>query len=179
MTARRAGWTLAGVALVAVLVAAVVAAGLLGTARSPAAASDVTARLGPITVHATMLRPGASGTLTTDVRVTTSGRTVDQLDAAIADGVPVAVYHEVISLADVPDDLASCGGAVPPPGVVGQWMHYGPLVVYGTSSGSSPAADATLTVPPDGAARPGGTVTVTLYFARAGALVLRLPVSGD
>jgi hypothetical protein len=170
MTVRRAGWTLAGVALVA--------AGLLGTARAPSAASEVTARLGPITVHATMPRPGASGTLTTDVRVTTSAHTGDQLDAAIADGVPVGVYHEVISLADMPDDLASCGGAAPPPGVVEQWMHDGPLVVYGTSSGSSPAADATLTVPPDGDARAGGTVAVTLYFARAGSLVLRLPVSG-
>jgi hypothetical protein len=178
MTARLAGWTLGGVALVA--------AGLLGTARAPAAASGVTARLGPITVSATALRPGASGTLTTDLRVTTSGRTFDQLDAAIADGIPVGVYHEVIALTDMPDDLASCGGVVPPSGVVEQWMHYGPLVVYATSSGSSgssattaaaAAADATLTVPAGGAARPGGTVAVTLYFARAGSLVLRLPVS--
>ena len=102
----------------------------------------------------------------------------DQLDAAIADGIPVGVYHEVIALTDMPDDLASCGGIVPPSGVVEQWMHYGPLVVYGTSAGSSAAADATLTVPAGSAARPGGTVAVTLYFARAGSLVLRLPVSG-
>jgi len=170
MTARRAGWTLAGVALVA--------AGLLGTARAPLAPGDVTARLGPITVSATALRLGASGTLTTDVRVTTIGRTSDQLDAAIADGIPVGVYHEVIALTDMPDDLASCGGVVPPSGVVEQWMHYGPLVVYGTSAGSSAAADATLTVPAGSDARPGGTVAVTLYFARAGSLVLRLPVSG-
>jgi hypothetical protein len=87
------------------------------------------------------------------------------------------VYHEVISLTDMPDDLASCGGVAPPPAVVRQWMHYGPLVVYGTASGSPAVADATLTVPPDGAARPGGTVAVTLYFARAGSLVVRLPVS--
>lgn len=174
MTARRAGWTLAGVALVA--------AGLLGTARAPVAPGDVTARLGPITVSATALRLGASGTLTTDVRVTTIGRTSDQLDAAIADGIPVGVYHEVIALTDMPDDLASCGGVVPPSGVVEQWMHYEPLVVYGTSAGSSgspaAAADATLTVPAGSDARPGGTVAVTLYFARAGSLVLRLPVSG-
>jgi hypothetical protein len=171
MTARRAGWTLAGVGLVA--------AGLLGTARAPAVASDVTARLGPITVSATALRLAAAGTLTADVRVTTSGRSSDQLDAAIADGVPAGVYHEVISLTDMPDDLASCGGAAPPSGVVQQWMHYGPLVVYGTSSGSPQPADARLTVTPDGAARPGGTVAVTLYFARAGSLVLRLPVSDN
>ena len=169
MTARRAGWMLAGVALVA--------GGLLGTARAPVAPGDVTARLGPITVRATALRLGAAGTLSTDVRVTTSGRTSDQLDAAIADGIPVGVYHEVIALTDMPDDLASCGGVVPPSGVVEQWMHYGPLVVYGTSAGSA-AADATLTVPAGSAARPGGTVAVTLYFARAGSLVLRLPVSG-
>jgi hypothetical protein len=170
MTAARAGRTLAGVALVA--------AGLLGTARAPAAAGDVTARLGPITVSATAWRAGTAGTLTADVRVTTSGRTSDQLDAAIADGVPLGVYHEVISLTDMPDDLASCGGVVPPSGVVSQWMHYGPLVVSGTSSGSPEAADATITVPRDGAARPGGTLAVTLYFARAGSLVVRLPVSG-
>lgn len=170
MTARRAGWTLAGVALVA--------AGLLGTARAPVAPGHVTARLGPITVSATALRPGARGTFTTDLRVTTIGRTSDQLDAAIADGIPVGVYHEVIALTDMPDDLASCGGIVPPSGVVEQWMHYGPLVVYGTSAGSSAAADATLTVPAGSTARPGGTVAVTLYFARAGSLVLRLPVSG-
>lgn len=170
MTAGRARWTLAGVALVA--------AGVLGTARAPAAAGDVTARLGPITVDATALRPGAAGTLTAGLRVTTSGRASDQLDAAIADGAPAEVYHEVISLTDMPDDLASCGGVAPPSSVVEQWMHDGPLVVYGTSSGSPAAADATLTVAADAAARPGGTVAVTLYFARAGSVVLRLPVGG-
>lgn len=171
MTARRAGWTLAGVALVA--------AGLMGTARAPVAAGDVTARLGPITVRATALHPGGqSGTLTTDVQVTMSGRGQDQLDAAIADGVPVGVYHEVLDLTDIPGDLASCGGAVPPSGVVDQWMHYGPLVVYGTSSGPSAPADATLTVPQGGNSPAGGTEAITLYFAHAGSLVLRLPVSG-
>jgi hypothetical protein len=169
MSARRAGWTLGGTALIA--------AGLLGTARAPATPGDVTARVGPITVSATALRPGAAGALTADVRVTTSGRTADQLDAAIADGIPVGVYHEVIALTDMPDDLASCGGVVPPSGVVKRWMHYGPLVVYGTSAGSSATADATLTVAAGGAARPGETIAVTLYFARAGSLVLQLPVS--
>jgi hypothetical protein len=168
VTARRAGWTLAGVVLVA--------AGLMGTARTPVAAGDVTARLGPITVRATALHPGAAGTLTAGLRVTISGRGSDQLDAAIAGGVPVGVYHEVISLTDLPADLASCGGVVPPSGVVDQWMHYGPLVVYGTSSGTSAPADATLAVPPDGAAPAGGTEAITLYFAHAGALVVRLPV---
>jgi hypothetical protein len=169
VTARRAGWTLAGVALVA--------AGLMGTARAPVAVGDVTARLGPITVRATALHPGAAGTLTADVRVTTSGRASDQLDAAIAGDVPVGVYHEVISLADLPEDLASCGGVVPPSGVVDQWMHYGPLVVYGTSSGTPAPAEGTLSVPLDSAGPAGGTEAITLYFAHAGTLVLRLPVS--
>ena len=168
MTPRRAGWTLAGVALVG--------AGLMGTSRAPVAAGDVTARLGPVTVRATALRPGAAGTLTADVRVTTSARAADQLDAAIAGGVPVGVYHEVISLTDLPADLASCGGVVLPSGVVDQWMHYGPLVVYGTSSGKPAPADATLSVPREGAVPAGGTQTITLYFAHAGTLVLRLPV---
>jgi hypothetical protein len=171
MNARRAGWTLAGVALVA--------AGLMGTARAPvsAAAGAVTARLGAITVRATDLHPGGAGTLTTSLRVTMSGRGQDQLDAAIANGAPVGVYHTVISLTDMPDELASCGGAVPPSGVVDQWMHYGPLVVYGSSSGWP--ADATLTVPPGGNPAAGGTETISLYFARAGSLVLRLPVGGS
>lgn len=174
MTARRAGWALAGAALVA--------AGLTGTARAPAAAGDpatgdVSARLGVLTVRATALRPGAAGTLTAGVRVTISGRGSDQLDAAIADGVPVGIYHEVISLADMPGDLASCGGVMPSSGVVDQWMHYGPLVVDGTSSGTSAPADGTLAVP-RGSGPAAGAVTVTLYFAHAGPLVLRLPVSG-
>jgi hypothetical protein len=170
MTGRRARWSLAGVALVAV--------GLTGTARAPAAASDVTARLGPVTVRASALHPGQSGTLTTNLRVTMSGRGQDQLDAAIAGGVPVGVYHEVISLTDMPDDLAACGGAIPSSGVVDQWMHYGPLVVYGSSSGPAAAADGTLTIPAGATAPAGGTETITLYFAHAGSLVLRLPVSG-
>jgi hypothetical protein len=169
VTARRAGWTLAGVALVA--------AGLMGTARAPVAAGDVTAQLGPITVRATALHPGShTGTLTTDVQVTMSGHGQDQLDAAIANGVPVGVYHEVINLADMPDDLAACGGAVPPSGVVDQWMHYGPLVIYGTSPGQAPA-DATLTIQQSNSPA-GGTEAITLYFAHAGTLILRLPVSG-
>ena len=168
MTARRAGWALAGVVLIA--------AGVLGTARAPGAAGDVTARLGPITVRATALRPGAAGTLTAGLLVTTTGRAADQLDAAIAGGVPVGVYHEVISLTDLPQELASCGGVVPPSGVVDQWMHYGPLVVYGTSSGTSAPAEATLSVPRGGTVPAGGIEAITLYFAHAGALVLRLPV---
>ena len=52
---RRAGWTLAGLALLL--------AGLAGTAPA-SAAGNVTARLGSITVSATALRPGPAGTLT-------------------------------------------------------------------------------------------------------------------
>ena len=166
----RAGWTVAGLALVV--------AGLTGMARPPGA-SDVIARLGPITVSATALSPGPSGTLTATMRVSTAGPRSDQLDAALAsDGAPVGVYHQVISLTDVPDDLASCGGAVPPPAVVQQWMHYGPLTVPGQSSGASRPADATLTVRPVSALPPGGTLAITLYFANAGPVVLRMPVSG-
>ena len=49
---RRAGWTLAGAGLLL--------AGLAGTAPAPGAVA-VTARLGPITVSATALRPGPGG----------------------------------------------------------------------------------------------------------------------
>lgn len=168
----RAGWTLAGVAIVF--------AGLTGMARAPAhpaAPAGATARLGPLTVNATALRPGPSGTLTATVRVTTSGSGSDQLDAAIANGVPAELYHQVISLTDVPD-LALCGGAdIPPPGVVSQWMHDGPLVVYGRSAVPSPLAAAILTVTAAGTPPPGGKVSVTLYFANAGSVVLPVPVS--
>ena len=77
----RAGWTLAGLALVV--------AGLTGMARAPRDA-DAIARLGPITVSATALSPGPSGTLTASLQVSTAGPRPDQLDAAIAaDGAPV------------------------------------------------------------------------------------------
>jgi hypothetical protein len=74
---RRAGWTLAGIGLLL--------AGLAGTAPAPGAVA-VTARLGPITVSATPLRPGPGGTLTASVQVSTSGQASDQLDAALAAG---------------------------------------------------------------------------------------------
>jgi len=175
VSAGRAGCALGGIALVA--------AGLMGMtgASGPPGgpASEVIARVGAVTVRASALRPGQPGTLTTSVRVTLSGRGQDQLDAAIAaDGAPAGLYHTVISLLDLPDDLASCGGAVPPSGVVSQWMHSGPLVVYGTSPGSSVPAVATLTIPRDGASRAGQTEPITLYFAHAGPVVLRLTVSG-
>jgi hypothetical protein len=158
---------------------AIVVAGLTGMARASAPRpAEVNARLGPITVTASALRPGSPGTgqrgtLTAAMRVSTTGPRPDQLDAAIAaDGAPVGVYHQVISLADMPADVASCGGAVPPGGVVQRWMHYGPLTVPGKSG-----ADAILTV--QRAAPPAdGTLAVTLYFATAGSVVLRLPVSG-
>ena len=164
---RRAGWALAGAALIL--------AGLAGA--TPAAGSGtVLARLGPITVSATALRPGPTGTLTSSVEVSTSGQPSDQLDAAIAaDGAPVGVYHQRVNVGELPD-LAGCGAETPSPGVVDRWLHYGPLLVPGRSGGASPPAVATLTVPP-GPARPGATLAITLYFAHAGSVLLRLPVS--
>ena len=168
----RAGLTLAGLALIL--------AGLTGTARSAggAAAGGVTARLGSITVDATALSQGPAGTLTASVRVTTSGQRPDELDAALAaDGTPVAVYHDWVSVATL-SDLTDCGGEVTPPTVVQQWLHYGPLPVPGRSGGASMPADATLTLRPAPRPPAGATLAITLYFADAGALVLRLPVAG-
>jgi hypothetical protein len=34
-----------------------------------------------------------------------------------------------------------------------------------------------LTVPPDASLRTGATLAITLYFAQAGSVILRLPVS--
>ncbi len=164
---RRAGWTLAGLALIL--------AGLTGTAPA-SGAGDVIARLGSITVNVSALRPGPSGMLTTSVQVTTSGQPSDQLDAAIAaGGAPVAVYHQQVSVGEIPD-LTGCGGDIAPAGVVNHWLHYGPLLIPGRSGGPSPPADATLTVQPVVALPAGGTLAITLYFAHAGSVTLHLPV---
>jgi hypothetical protein len=164
---RRAGWSLAGAAL-AVL-------GLAGAAPA-AGAGTVLARLGPITVSATALRPGPAGTLTTSLQVSASGQASDQLDAAIAAGdAPVAVYHQRVNVGELPD-LAGCGAETPSAAVVDHWLHYGPLLIPGRSGGPSLPAAATLTVPA-GSSRPAGqTVAVTLYFAHAGSVLLHLPV---
>jgi hypothetical protein len=165
---RRAGG--AGLALAAL--------GLLLTGPAGPAASgtgDVLARLGSLMVSATALRPGPSGTLTASVQVSTSGRHSDQLDAAIAaGGGTVALYHEQVSLAEVPD-LTSCGGGIVPLMVVKQWLHYGPLQVPGQSEGPAAPVDATLTVRP-AAPIASQTLTITLYFAGGGVMPLNLPV---
>lgn len=153
--------------------------GLLLTGPGEPAASgtgDVIARLGPLTVNATALRPGPSGTLTASVRFSTSGRRSDQLDAAIAaGGGTVVLYHEPVSLAEVPD-LTGCGGDATPLPVIKHWLHYGPLPVPGQSGGQAPPVDATLTVRPvTRLART--TLTVTLYFASGGVLPITLPVN--
>jgi hypothetical protein len=163
---RRAEGTLAGLALLL--------AGLAGMAPAPGA-GDVIGRVGGITVSATALYPGPSGTLTTSVQVTTSGQPSDQLDAAIAaGGAPVAVYHQRVSVGEIPD-LAACGGDTPPPDVVDHWLHYGPLPVPGRSGGPSPPAEATLTAQPVTALPAGGILAITLYFARAGSVTVHLP----
>jgi hypothetical protein len=165
---RRAVRTLAGLALVLT--------GLAGAAPAHGTGT-VLARLGPITVSATPLRPGLAGALTTSVQVSTSGQPSDQLDAAIAaGGAAVAVYHQRVNVGELPD-LAGCGAETPPPGVVDRWLHYGPLLVPGRSGGPSPPAVATLTVAPGSFPPPGATLAITLYFAQAGSVLLRLPVS--
>jgi hypothetical protein len=137
----------------------------------------VTARAGTITLSASALHPGPSGTLTTSLQVFTSGQASDQLDAAIATGgAVVAVYHQEVSVGALPD-LASCDTGNPPPGVVDHWLHYGPLLVPGRSGGPSPPADATLTVQPVTSRPAGRILVITLYFAHAGSVTLHLPVS--
>ncbi len=151
-------------------------AGLAGA--TPAhGAGDVIARLGPLTISGAALRPGPAGTLTTYIQVGTSGQPSDQLDAAIAaDGAAVAVYHQQVNVGEI-SGLTGCGTELPPPGIVDHWLHYGPLLVPGRSGGPAPPADATLTVPPDASRPAGATLAITLYFAHAGSVILRLPVS--
>jgi hypothetical protein len=156
--------------------AVLVLAGLTGAAPARGA-GDVAARLGPVTISATALRPGPAGALTTTMRVSTSGQSSDQLDAAIAaDGDAVAVYHRQVNVGEI-TDLTGCGTEPPPPGIVDHWLHYGPLLVPGRSGGPASPAAATLTVPPDAARPAGATLAITLYFAHAGSVILRLPVS--
>jgi hypothetical protein len=157
-------------------VTALLLAGLAGAAPAHGA-SDVTARLDPLTISATALRPGPAGTLTTYIQVSTSGRPSDQLDAAIdADGAAVAVYHQQVNVGEI-SDLTGCGTELPPPGIVDHWLHYGPLLIPGRSGGPAPPADATLTVPPDASRPADAPVAITLYFAHAGPVILHLPVS--
>jgi hypothetical protein len=163
---RRGGWFLAGLALLGALAGSTPAAG----------SGAVTAHLGSITISATALRPGPSGTLTASLQVTTSAQPSDQLDAALAaEGATVAIYHQRVNVGEL-TDLASCDGDNPPPGVVDHWLHYGPLLVPGHSGGASSPADAILTVQPVAALPAGGNLAVTLYFAFAGSVTLRLPV---
>jgi hypothetical protein len=165
---RRTGLLLAGTVLLLT--------GLAGA--TPAhGAGYVIARLGPVTVRATALRPGPAGTLTTHIQVSTSGQPSDELDTAIATGgVAVAVYHQLVNVGEI-SDLTGCGTEPPPPGVVNHWLHYGPLLVPGRSGAPSPPANATLTVQPDGMVPAGATLAITLYFADAGSVILRLPVT--
>ena len=151
-------------------------AGLAGA--TPAhGAGDVIARLGPLTISAAALRPGRAGTLTTYIQVSTSGQPSDQLDAAIvADSAAVAVYHQQVNVGEI-SDLTGCGTELPPPGIVDHWLHYGPLLIPGRSGGPAPPADATLTVLAAAPWPAGATLAITLYFARAGSVILRLPIS--
>lgn len=166
---RRAAWALAGAGLLVSSLAG--AAPVSGT-------TDVTANLGPIAVSATALRPGPRGMLTASVQVSTSGQVADQLDAAIAaGGVPVAVYHQRVAVGEL-TDLSSCDGDNPPPGLVNHWLHYGPLLIPGHSGDPSPPAEATLSLQMTASAPTGESLPITLYFARAGSVTLRLPVTG-
>ncbi len=150
--------------------------GLAGAAPAPAPDTAL-ARLGPVTVSATALAPGPGGTLTASAQVSTSGQPSDQLDAATAaDGAPVAVYHQQVNVGELPD-LSGCGAETPSPAVVDTWLHYGPLLIPGRSGGASPPVTATLTVQPGSALPPGMSLAITFYFARAGSVTLRLPVS--
>jgi len=163
---RRALWALAGLGLLFT--------GPAGAAKATGT-GDVEAHLGPITVSATALRPGPAGTLTASVRVTSSGQFSDQLDAAITGGgAPVGLYHKRVSVGEIPD-LTGCGGDAAPPGVVDQWLHYGPLLIPGGSAAPAPPAVASLTVLPVRQIT-SEVLVITLYFAHAGPMSLYLPV---
>jgi hypothetical protein len=157
------------------LAGAVLLAGTFGSSPAPGR-GPVVARLGSITVTATSMTPGPSGTLSADVQVSTTAPASDQLDAALAGSdTAVDVYHHQVSVGEIPD-LASCDSELPPPGVVDRWLHYGPLVVPGRSSGAAPPARATLTVPAASRLPTHPDVSITLYFAHAGQITVDIPV---
>ena len=159
------GWMLAGLVLIG------------GAVRStPAAGTEkIVARAGPIIVSATSLHPGPGPAWISQLQVQTRSPASDQLDAALAAGdTAVGVFHQRVSVGEIPD-LASCDSETPPPSVVDHWLHYGPLLVPGRANGPTPAATATLTVPAAGLATTGGRRAVTLYFARAGPVIVDLP----
>ena len=150
---------------------------LLGLAGAAPARSTVLAQMGPVTISATALVAGMGGTLTANVQVSTNGQLSDQLDAATAaDDAPVAVYHQQVNVGELPD-LSGCGAETPSSAVVDTWLHYGPLLIPGRSGGPSPPATATLTVQLGSAPPPGTSLPITFYFARAGSVTLRVPVS--
>jgi len=140
-----------------------------------ATGGEVVGRVGSVTVTATSLRPGPSGALTSDLRITTRSSASDQLDAALAAGdTAVSVYHQQVSVGEI-SDLASCDGQRPSQLTVEQWLHQGPLLVPGRAYGASSAASAALTVPAGGVSI-RRSMAVTLYFSRSGQLTLDLPV---
>jgi hypothetical protein len=132
--------------------------------------------VGNLTVTATSLHPGRSDTFTGELHVSTSGPLSDELDAALVHGdTAVGLYHQRVSVGEIPD-LASCDGEPPPPRVVDRWLHYGPLLIPGRSSAPAPPATATLSVPTAAWLPTQRTVAVTLYFAHAGPLTVDVPV---
>jgi hypothetical protein len=162
---RTVQWALAGLCL---LIAAAGAAPAPGT-------GHIVAQLGAITVNSTALRHGPSGTLTASLQVSTSGQSSDQLDAAIAgSGSPVELYHQRVNVGEI-TDLTGCGGDPAPPGVVGHWLHDGPLLVPGRTGAPAQPASATLRVQ-QGTTPARQVMAITLYFARAGSVTVDLPV---
>lgn len=149
--------------------------GLLATTLT-ASSDQLVARVGNITVEVTALRVGPTGSLTGILQVETNGQSSDQLDAAIAEGgTPVALYHNEVNVGEILD-LASCDGQRPSTAVINHWLHYGPLLVPGRSGGSSPPAQATMTVSSVKPMKPDASLSVTLYFAHAGSVTISLPV---
>ena len=145
--------------------------------RGPVPSAEIVKLIRGGSLSATALASDPGGTLTASVQVSTSGQPSDELDAATAaDGAPVAVYHQQVNVGELPD-LSGCGVETPSPAVVDNWLHYGPLLIPGRSGGASSPATATLTVQLGSGLPPGTSQAITFYFAHAGSVTLRLPVS--
>jgi hypothetical protein len=171
----KAGWRLGRPGLALMLTALVALTGTGAAAGQTTGDGQVVGRVGAITVTASSLHPGPSGSLTGSLRLITTAAASDQLDAALAAGRgAVGVYHQQVSVGEI-SDLAGCDGSLPPRLTVADWLHYGPLLVPGRAYGPSPPASGTLMVGTPSVS-PASRLAITFYFARAGQLTLDVPV---
>ncbi len=152
---------------------------IVGLAASLAATSlrfapeTATGHVGAITLTVSPLRAVAGGQLTSELTVSNRGGSADELDTAlVSGGTPVSLAH---SPTGGPVALQVCGGAFSPKDAE-RWMRDGPLVVPDPLVRHRSMARATILVTASAHLHSRGTLRITFYFARAGAVTVEVPV---